>query len=215
MVDGAQARKLTEQTVFAYDLAPDGRQLAFLSDDEGERRIYRLDLTSGVVTPIASEITNPIDVAWSPQGDRLAVAANLKGDADLFLLAPDGRFLGVIADSPEDETAPAWTPDGQQLVYVSPHERFDQLYLWNGQTTRRLTKGDQHHRHPVWRGDGQLYCLTGDRGYYRPASVDLDTGSATPFWSYRESVLELTPAEDGFFVILYNDQRAEVYRFQP
>ncbi|NLY91920.1 MAG: hypothetical protein GX081_10015 [Firmicutes bacterium] len=215
LADGAQVRRLTEQTVLAYDLAPDGRQLVFLSDEEGERRLYRLDLTSGVVTPITSEITNPIAVAWSPQGDRLAVAANLKGDADLFLIAPDGRLLGVVANSLEDETAPAWAPDGQQLVYVAPYEHYDQLYLWNGETTRRVTAGDQHHRHPVWQSDGKLYCLTGDRGYYRPAAVDLATGTATPFWPYRESVLELTPREDGFFVLLYNDQRAEVYRFQP
>ncbi|HEY8391709.1 MAG TPA: basic secretory protein-like protein [Capillibacterium sp.] len=215
MADGTQVRKLTEQTVLDYDLAPDGRELVFLSDEEGERRLYRLDLTSGVVVPIAAEITNPIEVAWSPQGDCLVVAANLKGDTDLFLLTPDGRLLEVVADSEEDETAPAWKADGQQLVYVASKGSYDQLYLWDGETTRQLTGGNEHHRSPVWDGDGKLYCLTGEHGYYRPAAVDPATGTVTTFWPYRESVLELAPAEDGFFLILYNDKRAEIYRFQP
>ncbi|HHT49101.1 MAG TPA: hypothetical protein GXZ98_07395 [Firmicutes bacterium] len=213
--DGAEVQPLTDRTVFAYDLAPDGRQLVFLSDQEGERRLYHLELTTGVVTPIVSEITNPIEVAWSPQGDRLAVVANLKGDADLFLMAPDGRSLGVIADSLQDETAPTWAPDGQHLIYVTPHEQYDQLYLWNGQTTRQLTRDHQHHRHPVWNGDGKVYCLVGDHGYYRPAVVDLTVGSAEPFWLHRESVLEFIPLEDAFLVTLYHDQKAQVYRFLP
>lgn len=214
LADGEEVRKLTDRTVFAYDLAPDGRQLMFLSDEEGERRLYRLDLVSGVVTPIRSEVTNPLAVAWSPQGDRLAVVANIKGDADLFLIDPEGRYLGVIADSEADETAPAWTPDGQQLTFVSPRMQYDQLYLWNGKTSRLLTHTSEHHRNPVWSRQGDLYCLTGEHGYYRPAVVDLNDGSTTPFWPYRESVLELVPTEDAFLVTLYNDRRFELYRFR-
>lgn len=213
--DGDEVRKVTDRTVFAYDLAPDGRQLVFLSDDEGDRRLYRLDLFSGVETPLDAEITNPIGVAWSPQGDRLAVVANLKGDADLFLLDLDGHLLGVIANTETDETDPAWAPDGQQLVYVAPSLQYDQLYLWNGKTTRALTHAAQHHRNPAWSQAGDLYCLTGERGYYWLAVVDLTAGKTTSLWPYRETVLELVPAADEFLVTLYNDRRFELYPYQP
>ena len=98
---------------------------------------------------------------------------------------------------------------------MAPEDGYDQLYLWDGVSTSRLTGGDEHHRHPVWGGDGKLYCLAGDRGYYRPVSVDPATGGVTPFWPYRESVLGLTPTEDSFILVLYSGRRAEIYRFQP
>lgn len=215
MADGDRIRTLTDRTVFAYDLAPDGRQLVFLSDDEGERRLYRLDLVSGMETPVALEVTNPIGVAWSPVGDRLAVAANVKGDADLFLVNPEGRLLGVIADSAVDETDPAWSPDGRQLAYVALRGQYDHLYLWDGETARLLTFAAEHHRNPVWSPAGDLYCLTGERGYYRAASVDLTSGTTAPLWPYRETVLELVPTADAFLVTIYNNQRFELYRYQP
>jgi hypothetical protein len=215
LAEGDQIRRLTEKTVFAYDLAPDGRQLIFLSDDEGERRLYLLDLETGLQTLIHSEVTNPIAVAWSPQGDRIAVAANVKGDADLYLIDPEGRFLGVIAATDADETDPAWSPHGEQLIYVSPREQYDQLYLWEESTTRLLTRTAQHHRKPVWNPGGTLYCLTGELGYYRPATVNLTDGTTRTIWPYRETVLALTPTDDGFLVTLYNDKRSEFYRYQP
>ncbi|HHW12862.1 MAG TPA: hypothetical protein GXX33_07675 [Firmicutes bacterium] len=213
--DGDQVRALTKRTVFAYDLAPDGRQLVFLSDEEGDRRLYRLDLASGVETPVELEITNPIGVAWAPQGDRLAVVANIKGDADLFLVDPEGRLLGVIADSEVDETDPAWSPDGSRLAFVSPRGQFDQLYLWDGDKVRLLTQGAAHHRDPVWSPTGDLYCLTGERGYYRVAVVDSAHGTTNPLWPYRESVLGVVPTAGDFLVTLYNDRNFELYRYQP
>lgn len=215
LADGDQVRHLTDRTVFAYDLAPDGRQLIFLSDEEGERRLYHLDLETSVETPLPSEVTNPMAVAWSPQGDRIAVAANVKGDADLFLINPEGRFLGVIAATDADETDPAWAPDGEQLTYVSPRDQYDQLYLWDGNRARLLTRTNQHHRNPVWDPAGNLYCLTGEHGYYRPATVDQTNGTTVIIWPYRETVLELAPASDGFLVTLYNNKRSEFYRYQP
>ncbi|NLM37633.1 MAG: hypothetical protein GX202_05855, partial [Firmicutes bacterium] len=213
--DGEQVRSLTERTVFAYDLAPDGRQLVFLSDEEGDRRLYRLDLVSGAETPVEMEIANPIGVAWSPQGDRLAVVANIKGDADLFLIDLEGRLLQVIADTEADETDPAWSPDGAQLAFVSPRDHVDQLYLWDGHKVRLLTKDDGHHRNPVWSRNGNLYCLAGERGYYRVAAVDLTDGTAVSLWPYRESVLEVVPTAGALLVVLYNDRHFELYRYQP
>ncbi|NLC53070.1 MAG: hypothetical protein GX770_03800, partial [Firmicutes bacterium] len=214
-VDGDEVRQLTERTVFGYDLAPNGRQLVFLSDEEGDRRLYRLDLDSGVETPLELEVTNPIGVAWSPQGDRLAVVANIKGDADLFLIDPDGRLLGVITDSEADETDPAWSPDGRQLAFVCPRGQYDQLYLWDEKSVRLLTNASAHHRNPVWSHTGELYCLTGERGYYQMATVDLTGGTTSLLWPYRESVLELVPTAADFLVVLYNDRRFELYRYQP
>lgn len=123
--------------------------------------------------------------------------------------------MGVIADSAVDETDPAWSPDGRQLAYVALRGQYDHLYLWDGETARLLTFAAEHHRNPVWSPAGDLYCLTGERGYYRAASVDLTGGTTAPLWPYRETVLELVPTADAFLVTIYNNQRFELYRYQP
>lgn len=215
LAEGEKVKRLTEQTVSAFDLSPDGQQLIFLSDQDGERKLYLLSLESGAVTPFAPEVTNPVEVAWSPQGDRLAVTANRKGDADLFVVGLDGKILSVIADSPADETSPAWAPDGQWVAFVSTLQGYDQIHLGNGKTTRLLTRQALHHRKPAWSKDGKLYCLTGEKGYYRLAEVDLNNGQTSFCWDYRETVLEMLPQEDeAFLVVLYNAGRSEIYRFQ-
>ena len=213
VAEGDQVRPLTDQTVIAYDLSPDGERLVFLSDQEGERRLYLLSLATGEVTPFRTGVNNPVEVAWSPRGDELAVVANEKGDADLYLVGLDGQVRKRIAASAEDETSPAWTPDGQGLAFVSPQYGYDQLYLWDGESVRLLTRQGLHHRKPIWSKEGKLYCLSGDRGYYRPAEVDLTTGQTTPIWAFRETVLEILPQTEEYFVVLYNKGRTEIYSY--
>ncbi|NLW57052.1 MAG: hypothetical protein GX050_10660 [Firmicutes bacterium] len=214
LAEGDKVRPLTDQTVMAFDLSPDGQRLIFLSDQEGERKLYLLSLITGEITPFVTEVKNPIEIAWSPQGDELAVVANEKGDADLYLIGLDGQIRKRIADSLEDETSPAWTPDGRGLVFISPLHGYDQLYLWEGGSVRLLTRQSFHHRKPIWSKEGKLYCLSGDRGYYRPAEVDLTTGWATPIWHFRETVLEVLPqTEDEYLVVLYNKGRTEIYHY--
>lgn len=214
LAEGEKVRTLTEQTVTAYDLSPDGQRIIFLSDQEGERKLYLLSLASGEVVPFVTAVANPVEVAWSPQGDRLAIVANEKGDTDLYLVGLDGKIINRIADSTADETSPAWTPDGRGLTFVSPLQGYDQLYLWEGESTRLLTRQSFHHRKPVWSEEGKLYCLTGDHGYYRPAKIDLHTGQAASVWDFQETVLEILPQmEEDCFVVLYNKGRSEIYHY--
>ena len=60
--------------------------------------------------------------AWSPDGDRVAYAAGAtaNGPADLFVLDLDGGEPQQVTSTPDRcETAPTWTPDGEELVYAS------------------------------------------------------------------------------------------------
>ena len=71
--------------------------------------------------------------AFTPNGDAFAVAF----DHDLWLVTPAGAAKRLTDDA-EDETAPAWSPDGARLAYVKAHDVWV-LERATGKATR-LTK---------------------------------------------------------------------------
>ena len=72
-IDGTTARRLTRfdgATVRYPDWHPDGREILFTAQSAGGERLYKVDIVSGAVGPIATtflEVTTP---RWLPGGDR-------------------------------------------------------------------------------------------------------------------------------------------------
>src|SRR5262249_26526557 len=55
--------------------SPDGKQLAFLSDRDGRRQVYRVDVRGGEARPVTRAETDVARAEWSPDGRRLAFTA--------------------------------------------------------------------------------------------------------------------------------------------
>jgi Tol biopolymer transport system component len=55
-------------------------------------------------------------LAWSPRGDRIAIANDMAiaNDASIYTVAPDGSGFIEVAGG----TEPHWSPDGSQLAYA-------------------------------------------------------------------------------------------------
>jgi dipeptidyl aminopeptidase/acylaminoacyl peptidase len=66
------------QDMRTYAVAPDGRRLTAVMNRRGFRRLVRIDLASGAITPVES-LEEYADVAYlvaAPQGDRVAMVAS-------------------------------------------------------------------------------------------------------------------------------------------
>jgi len=209
-------RRLTDWTVSAYDVSPEGEEIIFVSDVEGEHLLYRLEIASGEISPFPLDLPNPVDVAWSPTGDRLAVTVNIKGDTDIHLVNLEGKVLDRVAAGPFDELSPAWAPDGRSLVYVAPQLHYDQLYIWDGENRRPLTAADNHHREPVWGTDGLIYFTLGDEGYYQTAVADPEKGKTKVLSSFQETLLHPYPLAGGEIIsTVYQAGDYKIYRWRP
>lgn len=56
--------------------------------------------------------------AWSPAGSTIAFAGNRNGAWQIFLVAPDGSNLRLLAATEGRGTAPKWAPDGKSIYYT-------------------------------------------------------------------------------------------------
>lgn len=107
--------------------------------------------------------------ALSPQGDKLVFNARGQGGRDLYLLDLTMRRVTRIAETPEYEVDPKFSPDGLSVVYAAGvlGDRADHLFIraLDGSPARQLTAEDANDCSPAFSRDGSLIVFTRDRNY--------------------------------------------------
>jgi TolB protein len=144
--------------------SPDGRTLAFVSNRAGDGyRPYLADADGSNVRPVGTAGEERWrtfrTLSWAPDGTRL-VAGAWHGPNDLSALAvltlATGQATHVLSQSGATVEAPAWSPDGQRLLYVSDQDGRPQLYAATlGVADKaRLVASDARDTDPTWAPDG-------------------------------------------------------------
>ena len=149
-----------------------------------------------------------ISPTWSPDGKRLAFAADRGGDANIrprlqiWSVAASGGRITELASLAGDADAPAFSPDGRRLAFIGTdvddpptdvHPALWVVDLPRGRPrnhTEALDRpvGDwawsdlvmsEDRIGPIWLDERSLLVLVGSRGWNLPYRVDLD-GAAEP-----------------------------------
>ncbi len=108
---------------FAPDWSPNGSQIAFVSNRVSPQSVFVMNADGTGQTQVTRTHT-VYDVAWSPDGKRLAFTGydpNLCCARRLWTVNGDGSnvaevFGGSGGQSPQD---PVWSPSGDSLIYYS------------------------------------------------------------------------------------------------
>jgi Tol biopolymer transport system component len=183
-------------------LSPDGSMVAYFSEkdfyfvdlylaDGTTGKVKRRILKSGVSSNYETYRFINSQANWSPDGKFLAFAAK-RGSRDVIVIVDADRNKEVkrIELKLSGVTTPAWSPDGQQLVFTGYDGGLSDLFAVNrdGSGLRRLTQDKYADLHPVWSPDGKTIAFATDRGSetdfktlaignMRIALYDLGTGS--------------------------------------
>lgn len=122
------------QGVRDFDWAPDGRRLAFLTDDW---TLAVFDLALGEWMPLRrlEDVRRHYisELRWSPDGTRLVFSAGVFGASDIYLLWADGSGL-VRLTRDGFNNSPAWSPDGKWLAYASSVNAMPTAGVFTGTT---------------------------------------------------------------------------------
>ena len=105
----------------------------------------------------------------SPIDDALVFNAYGAGGSDLYLLRLRDLHVTRVAETPEYELSPRFSPDGKQLVYAAgvPGDRADHLFVRPvaGGPARQLTRADANDCYPRFSPDGSMIAFARDKTY--------------------------------------------------
>lgn len=142
----------------AVDLEPawsrDGKSLYFVSARDGGFRIFRHDFDTGR----EAGITNGIAPAISPDGKQMAFEQRGLSVLDLAT----GQSKVVRAEETEYRVKPAWTPDGQNILYVTEDKGSNDIRIISaaGGNPIELTVDTEHHEMaPTVSPDGKRFAF--------------------------------------------------------
>ncbi|CAA9590025.1 MAG: tolB protein precursor, periplasmic protein involved in the tonb-independent uptake of group A colicins [uncultured Thermomicrobiales bacterium] len=132
-----------------YDMPWDERALVVADPDGGERRI----IAGG------ARVVNA-DAAWSPDGRRIAFVSDRDGDfINLWTIEPDGSNPHRLVHENNRHQAPAWSPDGRRIAYTRNDRGDCQVWCWEGDGTRQLTREPGVWTDLGWLDDDRLVGL--------------------------------------------------------
>ncbi len=98
---------------------------------------------------------------WSP-GGQIAFVRSLRANdtSNIYLVNQDGSGLAQLTDTPAPgyDAAPAWSPIGSQIAFVSDRAGTPQIFLMDpgGATETQLTFDPCWASNPSWKPDGSL-----------------------------------------------------------
>jgi dipeptidyl aminopeptidase/acylaminoacyl peptidase len=101
--------------------------------DRRRTHLYVFDITARSLRQVTSGDYDDAEPAWSPDGKLLAFTSNRSKpdpdasyDINIWVVAADntdkGSHLTQITTNPGPDTAPAWSPDGKWITYVTQLE---------------------------------------------------------------------------------------------
>ena len=171
---------------------PDATTTPTLAPTATLRPAVQISPTPGNTTLVATPLGG--------SSGQIAFVSARSGTPQIYLMNTDGTELTALTNSEQGACQPSWSPDGSQLVFISPcRARGDfagvsypdsSLYIMNADGTglTQLTTGPEANFEPAWSPDGNRIAFTSVRdGHKQIYMLNLD--------SRIETRLTNTPAE--------------------
>lgn len=167
--------------------SPDGRYIAFTSQQNGNYDIYALELAGGAVTRLTDHPAVDAHPSWSPDSAFLSFDSTREGNRDGFVVAFDGCGEENVTANPANDGPLSWHRDGRQVLFNSDRGGEDQVYRSTLIGTdhgffmfgaHRLTAGPGRNQAPSFHPQGEAVLFESRRDGNREQYVMNPDGTA-------------------------------------
>ena len=154
-------------------------QIAFISSRTGSKEVWVMDYDGANQRPLTSLHTISLTPRWSPDASRIAFTCYQPytapkthtsiSTAQICMYSMDAGKIISFPHFPGTNSAPAWSPDGSQIMFSSSMQGTPDLYVMpvngNGKPTRLTYSGVGGATSPTWNPKtGQTVVFVSDRG---------------------------------------------------
>ena len=127
-IEGGEARAVAKGVPWQMQprFSPDGKRIAFTSDENGGDNLWVMDVDGANAAPVTQESFRLVNSpAWAPDGDWIAVRKHFTqrrslGAGEIWLYhrtGGDGIALTTKKSEQKDLGEPAFSPDGRYVYY--------------------------------------------------------------------------------------------------
>jgi Tol biopolymer transport system component len=170
--------------------SPDGTLIVFTRFVGNSSHIWLMDaqgnnerrLTNGSHDDATPDITDEGVVAFTSNRDETD-----KRLRDVWVINEDKSGLDLVVGKPGfDDSGPAWSPDGQRMVFTTNREAKDRraIYMYDGGDPQPVKSGNTFYRNPRWHPTEERLVYTrnpvGTTGERDVWSLDLASEVETP-----------------------------------
>jgi TolB protein len=204
--DGHNAQAVTHDNaiVAAPAWSPGRLALYYTSYQPGNPDIFYHNLSTGQRRVIARFSGLNTSAAVSPDGSKVAMILSRSGSPNVWVCNADGTNFKQLTSTPEDESSPCWSPDGQWICFatkIRSRRVLAKVPAGGGSVQRIPTSGVSNPTDPDWSPDGKWIAFTSQMGDFNICIVPAGGGTATvlvpgqhPSWSPNSRTLVLNHA---------------------
>ena len=149
--------------------SPDSTHILFRvrRADSGYSDLYVVDREGSNIVCLTNSLEGGSgeNVAWSPDGTRLAFQSKKDGNWKIYVIERDGSNLLNLSDHSADDGSFAWSPDGAHIAFKSRRDGNGEIYVVDrdGSNPVNLTNHPAGDGNPAWSPDGTRIAFRSDR----------------------------------------------------
>jgi Tol biopolymer transport system component len=185
-------------------ISPDGTAIAFMSNMVGVQagtpvnfELYVTDLHGEGLVRLTDNEVFDADIAWSPDGQRIAYKSFVDGNDEIYEVDPAGSNQRNLTSHPSSDFQPHWAPDGRRIVFGSDRGGTAGLYQLDPQSSEVTTLLDTEaaETSPRWsptgahvafvsnqEGNDDIYVMDADGSAIRRLTTSVES-DWSPRWS--------------------------------
>lgn len=152
--DGTGLRQLTHNAALDFDpeWSPNGKRITFTSDRDLFSNVFVMNADGTKQTRVTDGRSFDRSPTFSPDGKRIAFDSNLdagkgvdnpEGEFEIFTVRVDGTGLTQLTSNGEADFQPDWSPDGEEIAFVSRRDFRPGIYTMkaDGTKQRKVSRG--------------------------------------------------------------------------
>ena len=152
--DGSEARRLTRHAASDPVWSPDGREIVFISERNGNADLYAVSPDGSALTQLTDHDAADSEPTYCSGGGPVVFISQRAGHAALYALDPNGSESPVRLTNREVfyTSPPVCSPDGERVAFVSGRDGNVDVYTvgTDGTGLARVTEHPAADEYPDW-----------------------------------------------------------------